>query len=254
MQVIASYSIKGGVGKTAAIVNLAHVAAQAGARVLLWDIDPQGAASFYFRIKPRVKGGSRQLLRKRDVDPAIKGSDFERLDILPADFSYRYFDLQLEEAGKPRRRIGQILDPLADQYDIVLLDCPPSISLLSESIFRAADALLVPVIPTPLSARTLEQLVSFSGSPKFGKAEILPFFSLADRRKKLHREAMRELPAQWPGLFLNTVIANSSIVEQMGIRRAPVPAYAPASPPAKAYAALLEEIILRLAAKAKTSG
>lgn len=254
MQIIASYSIKGGVGKTAAIVNLAHVAAQAGARVLLWDIDPQGAASFYFRIKPRVKGGSRQLLRKRDVDPAIKGSDFERLDILPADFSYRYFDLQLEEAGRPRRRIGQILDPLADQYDIVLLDCPPSISLLSESIFRAADALLVPVIPTPLSARTLEQLVGFSRSPKFGKAAILPFFSLADRRKKLHREAMQELPMQWPGLFLETVIANSTIVEQMGVRRAPVPAYAPASQPAKAYAALLEEIILRLTRKEGVSG
>lgn len=242
MRVVASYSIKGGVGKTAAIVNLAHAAALTGRRVLLWDLDPQGAASFYFRIKPRVKGGSQRLVARRDADPAIKGSDFAGLDILPADFSYRYLDLQLEEAGKPRRRIQQILAPLEQDYDIVLLDCPPNISLLSESVFRAADALLVPVIPTTLSMRTLDQLMEFSRAARFGEASILPFFSLADRRKKLHRDIMASLPTQWPGIFLQTVIPNSAVVEKMGLERMPVAAYAPKSDIARRYNALWLEI------------
>ncbi len=77
MSVFATYNIKGGVGKTAAAVNLAWLSAQEGARTLVWDLDPQGAASFYFRIEPKVKGGGKGLVQgKRDAHKVIKWTDY----------------------------------------------------------------------------------------------------------------------------------------------------------------------------------
>ena len=165
MKILATYNIKGGVGKTSTAVNLSYLAAQDGLRVLLWDLDPQAAASFLFRIRPRVKGGGKALIKgSREIDDSIKGTDFADLDLLPADFTYRNLDLVLGATKKPTRRIARLLAPLSDQYDVIFLDCPPGISLLSESVLQAADSLLVPLIPTVLSLRTLDQLTDFLGS------------------------------------------------------------------------------------------
>ncbi len=162
MKVLATYNIKGGVGKTATAVNLAYLAAREGAPTLVWDLDPQGAASFYFRIKPRIKGGGKRLVAgKSELEDCIRGTDYEDLDLLPADFSYRNMDLFLEQAKKPTHRLRKLLEPLAGEYDYVFLDCPPSISLVSENVFYAADAVLVPTIPTPLSLRTFRQIKKF---------------------------------------------------------------------------------------------
>ena len=101
MKIFATYNIKGGVGKTTAAVNLAYLSAADGCRTLLWDLDPQGAASFLFRIKPRVKGGGKALIRgTKTLDDAIKGTDFDHLDLLPADFTYRNMDLLLGTGGQ----------------------------------------------------------------------------------------------------------------------------------------------------------
>jgi cellulose biosynthesis protein BcsQ len=242
MRILASYNIKGGVGKTAAAVNLAYLAAADGLRVLLWDLDPQGAASFYFRVKPKVKGGSKKLIRgDRDLAQAIRESDFAGLDLLPADFSYRHMDIELDAAKKPTRRLGKLLEPLAADYDLVLLDCPPSISLVSEAVFSAADLLLVPVVPTTLSVRTLEQLEQFRRRHNKRTAAILPFFSMVDRRKSLHRELQESLPGLWPNL-LQSAIPYASDVEKMGLKRQPLLLYAGRSPAASAYRELWAEV------------
>ena len=241
MKIFATYNIKGGVGKTATAVNLGYLAARDGFRVLLWDLDPQGAASFLFRVQPRVKGGGKALIQgSRPIDGAIKGTDFENLDLLPADFTYRNLDLLLDAAKQPARKLASLLRPLKADYDAVFLDCPPSISLLSESVLHAADLLLVPLIPTTLSVRTLDQLTEFVGGFNGHRPEVLAFFSMIDRRKRLHTQIARELPAQRSD-FASAAIPALSLIEQMSVQRAPVTAFAPRSVAALQYVTLWQE-------------
>jgi len=249
MRTLAVYSIKGGVGKTTTAVNLAYLAAAGGERTLIWDLDPQGAASFFFRVKAKVKGGGRSLLRdRRTLDDAIKGTDFEGLDLLPADFSYRHLDLHLGQGSKARRQFRRLLKPLQRDYDWILLDCPPSISMVSENVFEAAEALLVPLIPTTLSARTLEQLDSFLRSKYAGNApRLLPFFSMVDARKKLHRTIMQTAPEQELEI-LKTAVPEVAEIERMGLHRMPIAAYSGKATVAAAYRALWNEVKASLSA------
>jgi cellulose biosynthesis protein BcsQ len=243
MKVVATYSIKGGVGKTSAAVNLAALAALEGRRVLVWDLDPQGAATYLFRIRPKVRGGGRKLVHgRRDADESIKGTDVEGLDLLPADFSYRNLDLDLDDIKRPERGLARVLAPVEDDYDLVVLDCAPSISLTSEGVFHAAQLLLVPVIPAPLALRTVDQLRVFLGEEVPQPPDVLPFFSMADGRKRLHREVMAALPGA-----AETPIPNASAVERMGLERAPLVVARPSAPAARAYAALWAEVAARLA-------
>ena len=241
MRILATYNIKGGVGKTATAVNLGYLAARDGYRVLLWDLDPQAAASFLLRIKPRVKGGGKALIRgRRSIDEAIKGTDFDGLDLLPADFTYRNLDLVLDSSKQPARRLASLLTPLSAEYDAIVLDCPPSISLLSESVLHAADLLLVPLIPTTLSVRTLDQLTDFVAGFNGHQPDILAFFSMIDRRKRLHLQIAADLPAQRSDIAATTIPA-LSMIEQMSVHRAPVAAFAPRSLAARQYRALWQE-------------
>lgn len=253
MIILASYNIKGGVGKTATAVNLAYLAAQEGARTLIWDLDPQGAATFYFRIRARVKGGSHGLVGgKREVDEYVKGTDFPNLYLLPADFSYRYMDIDLESLSSPLKRLQKLLKPLSPSYDYIFLDCAPGISLVSEAVFRAAQILLVPIIPTTLSLRTLGQLLDFSRKNELDNMLILPFFSMVDRRKRLHREIVSNLTREIPSTLF-TQIPYASEIEQMGLRREPLPLYAGSSRPAHCYVSLWSEIKHRIG-RARTEG
>jgi chromosome partitioning protein len=242
LKVFATYNIKGGVGKTTTAVNLAYLAAREGRRTLLWDLDPQAAATYLFRVKPRVKGGSHDLVtRRRPIETALKATDFDNLDLLPADFSYRNMDLELDDTKKRTRRIGQLLDSVADDYDIVFLDCPPSISLVSENVMHASDTLLVPLIPATLSLRTFDQLTRFVADSQGSKPEVVAFFSMADRRKRLHRDVIEAIPRDGTRVA-ETVIPALAIIEQMAVRRAPVPAFAPTSRAARCYEQLWAEV------------
>jgi chromosome partitioning protein len=237
VKTLATYSIKGGVGKTSAAVNLGALAAADGLRTVLWDLDPQGAASFLFRIKPKVKGGGKRLIRDKEPLAVMKGTDVEGLDLLPADFSYRNLDLELDRRKKPLTGVGRVLAELEGDYDLAILDCPPSISLVSENVFSAADLLLVPLVPATLSVRTLEQLRRFLAGVEQPAPDVLAFFSMVDRRKKLHRELVESLPSELPGVA-GAAIPNASIVELMGLHREPVVTSAPRHKAAQAYAEL----------------
>jgi chromosome partitioning protein len=256
MRIYAIYNIKGGVGKTTTAVNLAFLAAESGLRTVLWDLDPQGAASFMFRVKPKVKGGGKALIKgKRPLDDAIKGTDFDNLDLIPADFTYRNMDLLLEAAsngsggggggdapgGKPARKLSKLLAPLADEYDAVFLDCPPSVSLVSENVLHAADVIVVPLIPTTLSVRTLEQLAAFVTEFNGHQPDLLAFFSMVDRRKKLHREITEKLSVERTEVA-RTVIPALSVIETMSVERAPVAVFAPNTAATRAYRGLWAEL------------
>ncbi len=245
MKIVALYSIKGGVGKTSSAVNLAFIAASQGYRTLVWDLDPQGASSYYFRIKPKVKGGSKDLIAgKRELDGLIKGTDFNNLDLLPADFSFRNLDLVLDAKKKPTQQLKKLLKPLAEDYDYIFLDCPPNISLLSEAVFATADILLSPIIPTTLSLRTLEQLKEFIAENDLKNVALVPFFSMVDRRKNMHKELMDSLAKTHPEI-LKTPIPYASDIERMGLERMPLGGFSTKSRSLQAYQTLWQEILGR---------
>ena len=242
MTTLAIYSNKGGVGKTAAAVNLSYLAARTGMKTLLCDLDPQGSATFYFRIKPKLRSGAKGLLKGgKQVFKSVKRTDYENLDLLPADFSLRNLDIRFNQLKHPQKRLRKILAPFKDDYDLILLDCPVTISVLAENIFTAADFTLVPLIPTTLSLRTYRQLLSFCKKRDFDEARIYVFFSMVDGHKKMHRELMATAPKTIKNV-LESPIPYLAQVEKMGLHREPVVAFSPGSAASKSYQNLWNKV------------
>jgi chromosome partitioning protein len=197
MNTIGVYNIKGGVGKSTTAVNLACLAGRGGDATLLWDLDPQGAAGYYLGQSGEEGKGSGGLVRgKESLRDLSIPTRFPGLDLIAARFSYRRLDVHLQKRAHPRNVLSKLLQPLGHIYRWVFLDCPPGITLLSENVFRAVDLLLVPVIPTPLSLRTFEEIVLFYQRKGLEKARVLPFFSLVERRKSIHRSTMEVFTAR----------------------------------------------------------
>jgi chromosome partitioning protein len=245
MNAVAFYNLKGGVGKTTAAVNVAYLAAAAGRRVLLWDLDPQGASSFILRVRAHVGGfRPKTFLTEAAFSDAIKETDYRNLDLLPADFAYRKFDRILAHLGNPARVMRTQLDTLDADYDLVVLDCPAGFSLLTEAVLGTVNLSFVPTIPTPLSVQTLARILKWADR-RDSSSRLAPFFSMVDLRKVLHRRAC-EWSAKHAGTFLEAQIPCASIVEQIGVRRMPLPAFAVRDPASMAFVDLWTEIRAQL--------
>ena len=247
MIVVAVYNMKGGVGKSTAAVNLAYLAAATGSRTLLWDLDAQAASTFAFRVNPKVEGfGKKSLHQIETLTEAIKATDYDNLDLLPADFAYRNIDQFLQRLDEPNDGLADALQKLGRGYTHVLLDCPPGLSTLSESVFRAADLVLVPTIPTVLSLRTLARLVEHFGE-RGESTKVAAFLSMVDKRKSLHRQ-IAEWALRQPEVFLPAQIPYASIVEQMSARRMPLAVVARQDSATTAFGDLWFGVRARLAA------
>jgi chromosome partitioning protein len=248
MEIIAVSNIKGGVGKTTAAVNLAYLSAASGRPTLLWDLDPQGAATYTLRGESNERTSAKKLVNgKQELPELIASTDYEHLDLLPSDRSFRHFDVHMSARKHPTERLLRMSRAVRDAYARLFLDCPAGMSLLSENVLRAADAVIVPVLPTPLSLRTLEQLFEFVERAAWSDLRLLPFFSMVDRRKRLHEDIVVSARTQFPAM-LATEVPYWSDIERMAVRRAPLAAFGPRSPAALVFSDLWSEIARRLPA------
>lgn len=241
MAVIAIYSVKGGVGKTTLAANLGWCAAAAGLRTLVWDLDAAGGAGYLLGIDPRPnKAAGSVITRAAEPDRLVRRTGWPLLDVLPADESIRALETQLAALGK-RKRIAKLAAALGKSYQRIVIDCPPVLGETSAQVIRAADVVIVPLPPSPLSARAFELValdVAAQGTPH---PPILPVLSMVDLRRTLHKAAREDNP-RWPA------IPYASAAEQCAVRRQPVGAFAPTSPAARAFGQLWSAIDRKLAA------
>jgi chromosome partitioning protein len=223
--IISIYNSKGGVGKTTLAVNLAWAsAALSSRRTLLWDLDAQGAASYILGQEPGAKAAKSSITRDGDVSGLIRTSNVTGVDVLPADQSLRTLDYAFHDLGK-RKRLAKIAEGLGGDYDRIIIDCPPGLTDTSDQILRASDLVVVPVIPSPLSQRSLDVIKDHVGRKKGPKVSLAPVFSMVDRRRALH-QAELERHAGWP------VIPMASAYEKVSDERKPIGELLPRSSPA----------------------
>jgi cellulose biosynthesis protein BcsQ len=249
MKTLAVYNLKGGVGKTAASVNLAYLASQSGLRVLLWDLDPQGAASWYLQAKDGEGAAADKSLWKTghggrqagaDIESAIQSTPYDKLDLIPADLHARHVDVWLRK-DEGSTALREKLKPVNRRYDLVILDCPPSLSHLADNVFIASELVLVPTVPTHLSLRALKTLIDYFAELGYPRNTLKPFWSLADRRRLLHRMLIEQPPKIIKDVC-KTVIPYASAVERMGEHRAPLEVFEAYSYAAEAYRELWKEV------------
>ena len=237
MRVLAVAAVKGGVGKTTTAVNLAYLAANSGQRTLIIDLDPQGAASYLLRV--------RGAENESPADGQAHPTDIPLLDVLPAPPGWMVAGDGLDASLPDPFWLRTTVDAIRDWYDEIFLDCPPGLSELSDGVISLADALLVPLIPSPLSVRTLETLHDRIVELNCGSPAVLPFFSMVDRRRRLHRDLIESVQLARPET-LSAPVPYSADVERMGVVLAPVARFAPNCPAVACYDAIWSEIQIRL--------
>ena len=240
MKTLALYHLKGGVGKTAAAVNLATLAARAGIPTVLWDLDPQGAASWTLRaMLPEADKPKSLWAGNAAIGAWVQDTEWDNLSLIPADLASRHLDVWLRKDGTDT--LQTLLAPLSETYSLCVLDCPPSLSHLADNIFTAADRVLMPTVPTHLSLRALKQVLDYFADHELSRAKLRCFWSLADRRRGLHRALLEAPPKSIPKL-MKAVIPYAAAVERMGEHRAPIEDYDASHPAAEAYRDLWKEV------------
>lgn len=246
--VIAVYSIKGGVGKTTLAYDLAwRSAILGGHRTLLWDLDLQGGAAFLLdEEQPRTPFAAAAFRPGGMLRRQIRNTRHANLFLLPADVSLRFLPAELAQMGQ-NHRLTAITQLLSGEFTRIVLDCPPALNEISDQVIAAADLMLTPLPPSPLSMRAKDLIIAELAASPRRTPPLFPVLSMVDTRRRFHREAIAGMAVDWP------VVPFSSDIEQIAVRRAPIETFAPRSRGARALDALYRQVEARLTELARRS-
>ncbi len=238
---------KGGVGKTTTAVNLGDALARRGNEVLLVDSDPQANATAGLGIAVGDRPSTYDLLLGDvSLSDVTMPTGFDRLSIVPATSDLAGAEVELTTVMARESRMKQALEGGIDAYDIVIIDCPPSVGLLTINALTAADEVIVPVQCEYLALEGLGQFTSTLELVRRNLNQKLrmrgPVLTMFDRRTTLSQQVAEEVRSHFPETF-QTVIARSVRLGEAPSHGLPIHAYDPRSPASAAYDALAEEVL-----------
>ena len=249
-KIIAVVNQKGGVGKTTSAVNLTAALKEAGKRVLLCDFDPQANATSGMGVdKRRVKKSVYDvIIEGTPVAEAVVHTDYG--DVLPSAADLAGAAVELLSVPEPNYRLKNALQVVKGDYDVILIDCPPSLELLTVNGLAAADSILIPV---QCEYYALEGLADLMTTLRLMKKRINPaleifgvVLTMFDGRTNFSTQVAQEVRRHFPGkVFANVVPRNVRLAEAPS-HGLPITAYDRSSRGAKAYQAITQEIIHRL--------
>ena len=257
-KVIAVANQKGGVGKTTTAVNLAACIAAAGKKVLLFDLDPQANATSGVGVE-KVEGDSayRVLMGEGLLKDKIKKTPFDRLHVIPSEMDMCGADVELARSENHLQRVADALQPVrhSGKFDLILVDCPPSLGILTLNAFVAADGVLVPLQceyyaleGITMMNRVLTQLRDAGVNPRLEIFGVV--MTMFDGRTKLGNEVVSEVRSQFGERVFETVIPRSTKLAEAPSFGKPIIHYDKYSASAAAYDVLAQEFMTRLAATA----
>ena len=253
MTCIAIANQKGGVGKTTSAINLATALSATGKRVLLLDLDPQGNASTGVGIphSQRTRSSYHVLIGEATLDEAVIATRVPRLDLLPATVDLSGAEIELIEFDARTHRLDRALKAAAGRWDIVLIDCPPSLGLLTINAMVAADSLLVPLQCEFFALEGLSQLLSTVERirERFnpGLSILGVALTMFDRRNRLTDQVAADVRAVLGNVVFTTEIPRNVRLSEAPSHGLPALIYDHRCAGSEAYIALAREMIARLA-------
>lgn len=242
MYTLAVFNLKGGVGKTTTAVNLAYEAASQGYKTILWDLDPQGASTWYLKDDTDKLRTKRMIKGRQPIGDFIRSSKYKNLSLLPASVSQRHADIHLHEGKQDGWNLKNIVSALSETYELLVIDCPPSFSILAEQVINASEIVICPTIPSPLSINTIESMLQLFKKNNLDRKKLHILFSLVDIRRKSQKNILLNPPVDLPGI-LKHYIPYNTLLEKMATHRSPLKVYSPQSTINLSYENILDEVI-----------